>query len=202
MKLYRSKGSIWTGTQADAKAAQGGTDYETIEVPTDKPSLLTWLNEFDVRPGERSGPIMIQDAAGNARPLVIPETEPEEAPAPPAEIDASKMRPAQMERFEALAKKLGWTPPGEQSAAPKAISVDDVEEMIFEVEGNNLIRILSSAVSRLGEVAGTRGWAAFAKNTYAWTAGAKNVEQGLGMLMLAAFDCFGMKSEKSDQPTA
>lgn len=191
MKLYLSRGSIWTGTQADAKAAQGGTDYQTIEVPDAKPERIKWLNEQWAR-------------FADAPPVTIAEPAPEveEAPAPPAEIDASKMRPAQMERFEALAKKLGWTPPGEQSAAPKTISVDDVEEMIFEVEGNNLIRILSSAVSRLGEVAGTRGWAAFAKNTYAWTAGAKNVEQGLGMLMLAAFDCFGMKSEKSDQPTA
>lgn len=191
MKLYRSKGEIWTGTQADAKAAQGGTDYETIEVPTDKPNLIRWLNEQEAA-----------HAANPTRLVEAPAVEPEEPPTPPAEIDATKMRPAQMERFEALAKKLGYTPPGEQLPAPKTISVDDVEDMIFEVEGNNLIRILSSAVSRLGEVAGTRGWAAFAKNTYAWTAGAKNVEQGLGMLMLAAFDCFGMKSEKSDQPTA
>ena len=192
MKLYLSRGSIWTGTQADAKAAQGGTDYQTIEVPDAKPERIKWLNEQWARFAD-APPVAI---------AVEPEPEVEEPPAPPTEIDASKMRPAQMERFEALATKLGWAPPGEKSAAPKTISVDDVEEMIFEVEGNNLIRILSSAVSRLGEVAGTRGWAAFAKNTYAWTAGAKNLEQGLGMLMLAAFDCFGMKSEKSDQPSA
>jgi hypothetical protein len=45
MKLYLSKNLIWTGTQADAKEAQGGTGYETIEVPTPKPELIAWLNE-------------------------------------------------------------------------------------------------------------------------------------------------------------
>lgn len=113
MKLYRSKGSIWTGTQADAKAAQGGNDYESIEVPTDKPSLLTWLNEFDVRPG--AAPVREQ----------TPAPEPVEAPpAPdreqPTEIDPTKMRPAQLERFEAVARKLGWTPPGETPPPPPA----------------------------------------------------------------------------------
>ena len=44
MKLYRSKGTIWTGTQPDAKKAQGGTDYELVEVPTSKPELIAWLN--------------------------------------------------------------------------------------------------------------------------------------------------------------
>lgn len=44
MNLYLSLGHIWTGTQADAKAAQNGKDFESIEVPTDKPGLIAWLN--------------------------------------------------------------------------------------------------------------------------------------------------------------
>jgi len=52
MKLYRSLGRVWTGTQQDARTAQGNKDFETIEVPTDKPGLLAWLNTFDVRPGD------------------------------------------------------------------------------------------------------------------------------------------------------
>ena len=52
MKLYRSLGRIWTGTQADAKKAQDGKDFEEIDVPTDKPGLMAWLNTFDVRPGD------------------------------------------------------------------------------------------------------------------------------------------------------
>ena len=52
MKLYRSLGRIWTGTAADARQAQGGKDFEQIEVPTDKPGLMAFLNTFDVRPGD------------------------------------------------------------------------------------------------------------------------------------------------------
>lgn len=46
MNLYRSLGHIWTGTQKDAKAAG---EYEAIDVPTDKPSLLAFLNEMEAR---------------------------------------------------------------------------------------------------------------------------------------------------------
>jgi hypothetical protein len=51
MKLYRSKGTTWTGTQADARAIE--RDFESIEVPTDKPGLLEFLNTFEVRFVER-----------------------------------------------------------------------------------------------------------------------------------------------------
>lgn len=47
MNLYLSLGRVWTGTQADARAAQGGTkDYESKEVPTDKPGLIAFLNDL------------------------------------------------------------------------------------------------------------------------------------------------------------
>jgi hypothetical protein len=50
MNLYRSLGHIWTGTQADARAANNGDkDFEHIDVPTDKPSLLQFLNEMEAR---------------------------------------------------------------------------------------------------------------------------------------------------------
>ena len=37
----------WTGTQADAKRIMKEHDatIQEVEVPTDKPSLLTWLNK-------------------------------------------------------------------------------------------------------------------------------------------------------------
>ena len=50
MNLYRSLGHKWTGTQADARAANNGDkNFEHIDVPTDKPGLLAFLNTFDVR---------------------------------------------------------------------------------------------------------------------------------------------------------
>lgn len=60
MKLYRTEYEgdpdvvfSWQGTQADAKAARKeleakscvGVKTEDVDVPTDKPGLLAWLNE-------------------------------------------------------------------------------------------------------------------------------------------------------------
>lgn len=45
MKLYTDNKGRWAGTQADAK--QLGA-FEQVEVPTDKPTLLEFLNEYQV----------------------------------------------------------------------------------------------------------------------------------------------------------
>jgi len=48
MRLYRTEIGQWAGTQADARkfAATHGVDWEQVEVPTDKPGLLAWLNNM------------------------------------------------------------------------------------------------------------------------------------------------------------
>jgi len=43
MKLYRNNNGVWAGTQADARK-MCGKDYTEVDVPTDKPSLLKFLN--------------------------------------------------------------------------------------------------------------------------------------------------------------
>ena len=43
MKLYKNSNGVWAGTQADARK-YCGKDYQTVDVPTDKPSLLGFLN--------------------------------------------------------------------------------------------------------------------------------------------------------------
>ena len=42
MKLYTNDKGEWFGTQADAKAGQ--YPWVPVDVPTDKPNLLAWLN--------------------------------------------------------------------------------------------------------------------------------------------------------------
>jgi hypothetical protein len=195
MKLYLSLARIWTGTQADAKAAQGGPGFETIEVPTSKPELIQWLNERWAAFSAPGQPVMIRGQDGAVQPLTIPETTPEPRPAP--ELDPSKMRAAQLERFESVARKLGWTPPGEQPTASKR----DLGAEILELDAAALPAILSAAIGRLGEIAGTNGWGAFAKHVYSWTPGSRSVEQGLGMLMLAAMEQMTAKTSESDQST-
>ena len=53
MKLYSNGYGEWVGTQADAKqfdrTYHGG---ETIDVPTDKPNLLAFLNRHEVNNAE------------------------------------------------------------------------------------------------------------------------------------------------------
>ena len=43
MRLYKNSNGVWAGTQADARK-YCGKDYQTVDVPTDKPSLLRFLN--------------------------------------------------------------------------------------------------------------------------------------------------------------
>ena len=43
MKLYKTSEGVWAGTQADARK-MCGKDYSTVDVPTDKPNLLGFLN--------------------------------------------------------------------------------------------------------------------------------------------------------------
>ena len=42
MKLYKHNKGQWFGTQAEAKASRH--PWICVDVPTDKPSLLDWLN--------------------------------------------------------------------------------------------------------------------------------------------------------------
>ena len=57
MKLYRNKKGQWFGTQAEAKASR--YPWTCVNVPTDKPNLLQWLNmgapfEHDLCDAERA----------------------------------------------------------------------------------------------------------------------------------------------------
>ena len=50
MKLYKNSNGVWAGTQADARK-YCGKGYQTVDVPTDKPSLLRFLNANKVGSG-------------------------------------------------------------------------------------------------------------------------------------------------------
>ena len=51
MKLYKNSEGVWAGTQADARK-MCGKGYQTVDVPTDKPSLLRFLNANKVGSGK------------------------------------------------------------------------------------------------------------------------------------------------------
>ena len=54
MKLYTNNQGEWAGTQADARK-RFKNDMRIVEVPTDKPSLLAFLNENQVGSFEALG---------------------------------------------------------------------------------------------------------------------------------------------------
>lgn len=126
MKLYLSNDRVWTGTQADAKEAQGGPDFKTVEVPTDKPGLIEWLNrewslwwaEFD----QQAGSDRSQDAAPpvSSLPEPSPPPAPVRAPEPPVSGTVSEQimalegsalfvaLQAAIDRLHEIAGPKGW----------------------------------------------------------------------------------------------
>lgn len=64
MRLYKTTIGQWAGTQADARTfkATHGVDFEQVEVPTDKPGLLDFLNRHAV------GSILLGPATDDATP--------------------------------------------------------------------------------------------------------------------------------------
>ena len=67
MRLYTDHKGNWAGTQADAK--QFG-EYEHVEVPTDKPTLLKFLNE------QRVGDVDLEDIGTDKEPPLPLKTHP------------------------------------------------------------------------------------------------------------------------------
>ena len=63
MKLYTDYKGRWAGTQSDAK--QFG-DFEQVEVPTDKPNLLEFLNE------QRVGDVNLEDIGTDREVSLLP----------------------------------------------------------------------------------------------------------------------------------
>ena len=53
MRLYRTQSGQWTGTQAEAvrlARIDSAGSWDQVEIPTDKPGLLAWLNEHCAQP--------------------------------------------------------------------------------------------------------------------------------------------------------
>jgi len=82
MNLYRTASGSWAGTQVDARIAakDDGGRYVAVDVPTDKPSLLAFLNLHRVgAPVERTErleapPVAPTPPASPAPSPAVPET--------------------------------------------------------------------------------------------------------------------------------
>jgi hypothetical protein len=126
VRLYLSRGRHWTGTQADAKAAQGGTNtYETIEVPDAKPERMRWLNEQWAKLlGDKAAPVIV-DGAGQVKTLVIPERAPEPEPEP--EEDKSYVGSPRNKR------EIDWQSAPEPGSCKRCVGMSRAARMIEEI---------------------------------------------------------------------
>lgn len=156
----------YVGTQGEAKSAK--EDFEVQEISTAKPEFLAWINNLLQKHDEEKQ--SIKDSLEQARSKI------EEL-----EISAAKTQAVPVE--EKKAPKGFSTKTREEPVVQK-----DLVEQILDLDADGLAPVLSAALSRLGEVADSRGWAAFGTSVYSWSPGARSVERGLGMLMLAALD--------------
>lgn len=159
----------FVGTQTEAKAEKSA--FEVVDVPTIKPELIEYLNAREARAEAE-----LQELRD--------------------EIEALRARVADAEADQEAHEPEEVTTP---TAVPVAGSRFDLVEAVLDLDAARLAPVLSAAIGRLGEIGGIHGWAAFGKSTYAWSPGAKSVEQGMGMLMLAAFDTFA--TQTAEKPT-
>lgn len=66
MRLYTNNEGGWAGTQSDAKALG---KFEQVEVPTDKATLLEFLNTHAVGAVATSGPLEVQSTQNKISPI-------------------------------------------------------------------------------------------------------------------------------------
>ncbi len=71
MRLYKNSDGVWAGTQVDARR-MCGKGYSEVDVPTDKPNLLKFLNLNQVGCSDRTKsfePVYAPDADLNQKAL-------------------------------------------------------------------------------------------------------------------------------------
>ena len=162
----------FVGTQGEAKALK--VRFEVVDVPTDKSGLMDYLNQIE-EANER--------AARPAPPAQNEETVPQAVEATEAPVEPPTRTGTPTERLQAAARKMGWVPAAEAGAR-------NLTDEIMALEGAAVIPVLTASIERMAETAGNKGWAAFTKSVHAWTPGARSLEQGFGMLMIAAMKSF------------
>jgi len=93
MKLYSNGLGVWVGTQAEAKQFDCGP--ETIDVPTDKPGLLQFLNSIEaIAIGTIDHARRIANAVDNADRHDHGQLEPEEQSTPKTVVNGWDLKAA------------------------------------------------------------------------------------------------------------
>lgn len=100
MRLYRTITGGWAGTQADA-----GKGFVQVEVPTDKPGLLAFLNQRDALQ-ERDAVDLAKAVSAGAQLIEATNPKPKE---PPTLIDVEEfVQAADHAQLAVLAQNVIW----------------------------------------------------------------------------------------------
>lgn len=116
MKLYLCQDGTYAGTQADAKLR--GKDFLPVEVPVDKPGLLSFLNQFvnaveDLR--EPDPDRVVKDINDDIRPEPTP-----------VNYTETSVKLDELVANSPLAQRLTWASLALEDARSKLFPVDDI----------------------------------------------------------------------------
>ena len=126
MKLYTDNNGRWAGTQSDAKRDFGHITPPT-EVPTDKPTLLKFLNDH----GVATNTVIVLNKGSELRPTTPPLTGGE--PAVPAAATDTPAHPLSCSDYKPA----------------RDLNQYDVTDVVLNCDKRHLGHALSAIISRL-----------------------------------------------------
>lgn len=171
----------FVGTQGEARAEK--VPFEVVEFPDRKSDVIDALNKREEEYEARLSALTGSDDQSGAE----------------ATADAETGAGEQTAETHEDAPATTSSGSGDGPPSGRMLTRAEVVEHVMELSVEHLPPVLSAAIGRLGEVAGNHGWGIFGKDVYSWSPGARNVEQGLGMLMLAAMET--MTRDPKPKPT-
>lgn len=137
MKLYRKTDGTWAGTQAEA-----GKGFEPVEVPTDKPGLIAWLN--DNMGGATESPAEREEGS-----VATTEAKTAETPRKSAYTGNGNVP-------EGSCPRCTWSYSKSKAAMDKlwaGAEADAIAERIEQADGWMLVRLIAATTERMTTIA-------------------------------------------------
>lgn len=178
MKAYWLPGICrYRRTKAEAQAEAAVSPFEEVNLPDRHQDTVDFLNGM-IEQQERT--LAASDAA-YAR---------EEATA--TEMGYASL-PAALAALRSMKDAEPSTPP---EPLTKPERKGDLIEDILGLDETRILDAVAASLDRMHEIAGFRGWHAFAKKTLSWSGGSLATDRGLGMLVMAGLASLGQKPEE------
>ncbi|MFZ3482069.1 hypothetical protein [Sphingomonas sp. 3-13AW] len=192
MKAYWLPGiSRYRRTKAEAQAEADASPYDEVELPTRHQETIDFLNAML---GNHEASLAASDAAylqeeAKAKELGYPSLG--------AALEALRVLGEGGESGGEVPAPAPQVAVADPDPAPSTPRTGALIEDILALDENGILEALSASIGRLHEVAGFRGWQAFAKKSLSWGGGNLSTDRGLGMLLMAGLA--SLPSEPEDR---